>query len=46
MAEMLDRTLKEEGHADHLLSSIAERVNPKANKSRLNSAPVRTRSRL
>lgn len=29
-AETLDRTLKEEGTADHLLTSIAERVNPKA----------------
>lgn len=29
-AELLDQTLKEEGHADHLLTSIAERVNPKA----------------
>jgi len=29
-AELLDKTLKEEGHADHLLSSISERVNPKA----------------
>ncbi len=29
-AELLDKTLKEEGHADHLLSSIAERVNPDA----------------
>jgi ferritin-like metal-binding protein YciE len=29
-AELLDRTAKEEGHADHLLTEIAERVNPKA----------------
>lgn len=29
-AELLDQTLKEEGHADHLLTSIAERVNPVA----------------
>lgn len=29
-AELLDQTLKEEGHADHLLSSVAERLNPKA----------------
>ena len=29
-ADLLDKTAKEEGHADHLLSSIAERVNPKA----------------
>ena len=26
-AEVLDKTLKEEGHADHLLTSIAERIN-------------------
>jgi ferritin-like metal-binding protein YciE len=32
-AEMLDKTIKEEGHADHLLTSIAERVNPKATKA-------------
>ena len=29
-AELLNETAKEEGHADHLLTSIAERVNPKA----------------
>lgn len=29
-AELLNQTAQEEGHADHLLSSIAERVNPKA----------------
>lgn len=29
-AELLDRTAKEEGNADHLLTSIAERVNSKA----------------
>jgi ferritin-like metal-binding protein YciE len=29
-AELLDQTAKEEGHADHLLTSIAERLNPKA----------------
>jgi ferritin-like metal-binding protein YciE len=29
-AELLNQTAKEEGHADHLLTSIAERVNPKA----------------
>lgn len=28
--ELLDQTAKEEGNADHLLTSIAERVNPKA----------------
>jgi ferritin-like metal-binding protein YciE len=32
-AELLDRTLKEEGHADHLLTSIAERVNPAAERA-------------
>lgn len=30
-ADLLDRTLQEEGHADKLLTSIAERLNPKAN---------------
>lgn len=29
-AELLDRTLQEEGHADHLLSTIAESINPRA----------------
>lgn len=29
-ADLLDKTLKEEGHADHLLTTISERVNPKA----------------
>jgi ferritin-like metal-binding protein YciE len=29
-AELLDQTAKEEGHADHLLTEIAEKVNPKA----------------
>jgi ferritin-like metal-binding protein YciE len=29
-AETLDKTIKEEGHADHLLTSIAYRVNPDA----------------
>ena len=33
MAELLDQTLKEEAHADHLLGSIADRVNPKAKKA-------------
>lgn len=33
MAELLDQTLKEEAHADHWLSAIAERVNPKAKKA-------------
>jgi ferritin-like metal-binding protein YciE len=32
-AELLDKTAKEEGHADHLLSSIAERVNPDAQRA-------------
>ena len=31
--EMLDKTIREEGHADHLLTEIAERVNPYANKT-------------
>jgi ferritin-like metal-binding protein YciE len=31
-AELLDRTIKEEGHADQLLTSIADRVNPAAQK--------------
>lgn len=29
-AELLEKTLQEEAHADHLLTSIAERVNPSA----------------
>jgi ferritin-like metal-binding protein YciE len=29
-ADLLDQTLQEEGNADHLLSSIAERINPYA----------------
>lgn len=32
-ADLLDRTIKEEGHADHLLTSIAERVNPVARRA-------------
>jgi ferritin-like metal-binding protein YciE len=32
-AELLDRTIKEEGHADKLLTEIAERVNPYAEKA-------------
>ncbi|QEE30075.1 DUF892 family protein [Terriglobus albidus] len=32
-AQLLDQTIKEEGHADHLLSSIADRVNPYAQKA-------------
>lgn len=32
-AQTLDTTIKEEGHADHLLTEIAERVNPYAEKA-------------
>lgn len=32
-AELLDKTIKEEGHADHLLTEIAGRVNPYAEKA-------------
>jgi len=32
-ASLLDQTIKEEGHADHLLTSIAERVNLDADKA-------------
>ncbi|HWE83756.1 MAG TPA: DUF892 family protein [Terracidiphilus sp.] len=32
-ADVLDQTLKEEGHADHLLTAISERVNPKAKRA-------------
>lgn len=32
-AELLDKTIREEGHADHLLTEIAERVNPYAEKA-------------
>lgn len=32
-AELLDKTLHEEGHADHLLTQISNRVNPQAEKS-------------
>ncbi len=31
--ELLDKTIKEEGHADHLLTEISERVNPFAQKA-------------
>jgi ferritin-like metal-binding protein YciE len=31
--ELLDKTIKEEGHADHLLTEIAERVNPYAQRA-------------
>lgn len=31
--EVLDKTIKEEGHADHLLTEIAERVNPYAQRA-------------
>jgi ferritin-like metal-binding protein YciE len=32
-AELLDKTIKEEGHADHLLTQISNRVNPQAQKA-------------
>jgi ferritin-like metal-binding protein YciE len=32
-AEILDKTIKEEGHADHLLTTIAERVNMDASRT-------------
>lgn len=32
-AELLDKTLKEEGHADHLLTEISNRINPTARKA-------------
>lgn len=32
-ADVLNQTLQEEGHADHLLTSIAERVNPIARRA-------------
>lgn len=32
-AELLNRTIKEEGHADQLLTSIAERINPIAERA-------------
>jgi ferritin-like metal-binding protein YciE len=32
-AELLNQTIKEEGHADHLLTEIANRVNPYAEKA-------------
>ncbi len=32
-AEILDKTIKEEGHADHVLTLIAERVNVDANRT-------------
>ncbi len=31
--QLLDQTIKEEGHADHLLTEISERVNPYAQKA-------------
>jgi ferritin-like metal-binding protein YciE len=31
--ELLDKTIKEEGHADHLLTQIAEQVNPSAQRA-------------
>lgn len=32
-AQLLDQTIKEEGHADHLLTEIASRVNPYAERA-------------
>lgn len=32
-AQVLDQTIKEEGHADHLLTEVANRVNPYAEKA-------------
>ena len=32
-AELLNQTIHEEGHADHLLTSIADRMNPIARKA-------------
>ena len=32
-ASLLDKTIQEEGHADHLLTSIADRVNVEADKA-------------
>ena len=32
-AQLLDQTIKEEGNADHLLTEIANRVNPYAEKA-------------
>lgn len=32
-AELLEKTIKEEGHADHLLTEISNRVNPYAEKA-------------
>ncbi|MGB6133946.1 MAG: DUF892 family protein [Acidobacteriaceae bacterium] len=32
-AELLDKTINEEGHADHLLTQISNRVNPQAEKA-------------
>jgi ferritin-like metal-binding protein YciE len=32
-AALLDQTIQEEGHADHLLTSISERVNLEADKA-------------
>jgi ferritin-like metal-binding protein YciE len=32
-AQTLDQTIKEEGHADHLLTEIADRVNPYAERA-------------
>ncbi len=32
-ASLIEQTLKEERHADHLLTQIADRVNPSAQKA-------------
>lgn len=42
-ADILDLTIKEEGHADHLLSSIAERINVDAKHGK-DAANVKDRS--
>ena len=42
-ADVLDKTIKEEGHADHLLTSIAERINENA-KQGVHAASPRDRS--
>ena len=42
-ADELDKTIKEEGHADHLLTSIAERINVEAKHGR-DAASVNDRS--
>jgi ferritin-like metal-binding protein YciE len=42
-ADVLDKTIKEEGHADHLLTSIAERINVEAKHGR-DAASAKDRS--